>query len=308
MRTFWSLIIVCTLAVLILWLLEERPTSPSPPGPSNQLTQPLRNDRPSSSTASPSEEVASVTLELAGSAQTSSPNKSESEGTSDDTAPAQPTTTLEEQLRTSAELRDDLPEIALADDSSTDSIGTDDADSNTEASQPGLTLGLDKSIPFVTITPGSITRGLSGELDIDDEFTLKGSGTQEDPYLPSWEYLFSAGDTYKPRIGKNDLAQRIALLDGTWVTIAGHTAFPLVVGESSEMLVMLNQWDGCCIGVPPTPFDAIEVRLKEAVKTGPKHSFNYGTVTGRMKVDPYLIENWLVGLYILEQSDLQNDL
>ena len=31
------------------------------------------------------------------------------------------------------------------------------------------------------------------------------------------------------------------------------------------------------------------------------------TVTGRLKVDPYLIENWLVGLYILENSSLSKD-
>ena len=172
----------------------------------------------------------------------------------------------------------------------------------------GLDLGMDRSIAHATVVPGTIVRAGPTKLMVDGEFELKGSGTPEDPYLPSWEYLFSAGGVYKPRQGVDDLPQRIALLDDQWVTIAGHTAFPLVTGESSEMLVMLNQWDGCCIGVPPTPFDAIEVRLQEAVPTGPKHSFNYGTVTGRMKVDPYLIQDWLVGLYILEESELRDDL
>ena len=68
---------------------------------------------------------------------------------------------------------------------------------------------------------------------------------------------------------------------------------------------MLNQWDGCCIGVPPTPFDAIEVGLTEAVMRGPKHSISFGTITGRLKVGPYLIEDWLVGLYLLEEGTLQ---
>ena len=172
----------------------------------------------------------------------------------------------------------------------------------------GLDLGMDRTIAHATVVPGTIVRTSPTALSVDGEFELKGSGTLEDPYLPSWEYLFSAGGVYKPRQGIDDLPQRIALLDDQWVTIAGHTAFPLVTGESSEMLVMLNQWDGCCLGVPPTPFDAIEVRLQEAVPTGPKHSFNYGTVTGRMKVDPYLIQDWLVGLYILEESALTDDL
>ena len=217
---------------------------------------------------------------------------------------------LQEQLLASAEERTDLPALQTTDQPPANDVSeaAEDADRGSEPAVPSLTLGMDKSIPFATITPGRVIRVLPNQLEVDDEFTLNGSGTREDPYLPSWEYLFSAGDTYKPRIDQDELPQRIALLDGTWVTISGHTAFPLVVGESDEMLVMLNQWDGCCIGVPPTPFDAIEVRLQEAVPTGPKHSFNYGTVTGRIKVDPYLIENWLVGLYILEESELQSDL
>ena len=64
---------------------------------------------------------------------------------------------------------------------------------------------------------------------------------------------------------------------------------------------MLNQWDGCCIGVPPTPYDAIEVKLLEPAKRGGRHaSFNFGGVRGTFRVDPYLVENWLVGLYILD--------
>jgi hypothetical protein len=79
-----------------------------------------------------------------------------------------------------------------------------------------------------------------------------------------------------------------------------------MVSETKELLVMLNQWDGCCIGVPPTPYDAIEVKLTEPAKRGGKHAtFNYGTVEGRLKVEPYLVENWLVGLYLLEDAQLK---
>ncbi|MEE2680756.1 MAG: hypothetical protein VX641_00100 [Planctomycetota bacterium] len=287
MRTFWSLIAVSTLALLILWLLQ------APTGDPRVSTPLLESPRmPSKESARPSAESNSTDW------ATAEPLPS-GEGSE---AASETRDTLEDQLLTSAQERDDLPALETADSKPTM------RDSGPDAAKTGLSLGLDKSIPYVTITPGSIIRSLPDQLEVDGEFTLKGRGTREDPYLPSWDYLFSAGTTYKPRIGKDELPQRIALLDGAWVTISGNTAFPLVVGESSEMLVMLNQWDGCCIGVPPTPFDAIEVRLQKAVKTGPKHSFSYGTVTGRMKVDPYLIENWLVGLYILEESDLQNDL
>jgi hypothetical protein len=74
-----------------------------------------------------------------------------------------------------------------------------------------------------------------------------------------------------------------------------------MVSETKELIVMLNQWDGCCIGVPPTPYDAIEVKLLEPAKRGGRHaSFNFGGVRGTFRVDPYLVENWLVGLYILD--------
>ena len=42
----------------------------------------------------------------------------------------------------------------------------------------------------------------------------------------------------------------------------GTSKVVAIVGEVNEALVMLNQWDGCCIGVPPTPYDAVEVRLR----------------------------------------------
>jgi len=173
--------------------------------------------------------------------------------------------------------------------------------------KPIVKAGLDVEIAKAEVIEGRIRQLSERSLWVDGEWTLNGSGTRADPYEPTWEYLFSAADTYQPRLGENEIPQRIALLDGKWVRIAGFTAFPLVVGETREMLVMLNKWDGCCIGGPPTPFDALEVHLNEAVQRGPKHSISFGTVTGRLKVDPYLIENWLVGLYILENSSLSRD-
>lgn len=174
-----------------------------------------------------------------------------------------------------------------------------------------LTDGLDLEIENTTIAPGTITRIKPGELEVDGEWTLEGLGTQESPYLPSWEYLYSAADSYQPRLGENTIPQRIAMLHDKWVKIAGFTAYPLVTGEVTELLVMLNRWDGCCIGVPPTPFDALEVRLTEAISRATstkKHQITYGTVTGRLQIDPYLIEKWLVGLYVLEESSMNSDL
>ena len=210
-----------------------------------------------------------------------------------------PALALADELAQSAKITDRNPTGA----DSTPSEESDQPDSKSAGDL--LTIGMDRSITSATVLQGNIRRVGPDELEVDEEFTLEGDGSEENPYRPSWEYLYSAGDTYAPRLGKNEIPQRIALLDGMWVKISGYTVFPLVSGQTTELLVMLNQWDGCCIGVPPTPFDAIEVGLNDPVTRGPKHGLTYGTLTGRLKVDPYLIEDWLVGLYLLEEASLE---
>ena len=175
--------------------------------------------------------------------------------------------------------------------------------------EPGaVDTGLDRKIAGSTIVPGNIvpkTDARTGErlLYADGRYEIRGDGTEASPYRVSWECLASASETYVPRLNEHDMPQRVALLDGAWVQIEGYLAFPLMVSETKELLVMLNQWDGCCIGVPPTPYDAIEVKLLEPAKRSGAHAtFNFGGVKGRLRVDPYLIENWLVGLYVLEDA------
>jgi hypothetical protein len=175
--------------------------------------------------------------------------------------------------------------------------------------EPGaVDTGLDRKIAGSTVVAGNIvpkTDARTGErlLYADGRYEIRGDGTKESPYRVSWECLASASETYVPRLNEHDMPQRVALLDGAWVQVEGYLAFPLMVSETKELLVMLNQWDGCCIGVPPTPYDAIEVKLLEPAKRSGAHAtFNFGGVKGRLRVDPYLIENWLVGLYVLEDA------
>ena len=111
-----------------------------------------------------------------------------------------------------------------------------------------------------------------------------------------------------PRLAEKKLPARIAFLSGKHVRISGYLAFPLIAPTASECLVMLNQWDGCCIGVPPTPYDAVEVKLGISMKGWKKHTLNFGAVSGVFKVEPYLVENWLVGLYMLEGATVDREL
>src|SRR5690606_32151497 len=102
---------------------------------------------------------------------------------------------------------------------------------------------------------------------------------------------------------------RIDLLDGKQVKITGYIAFPLMVSQANELLLMMNQWDGCCVGVPPTPYDGIEVRLSRAVPaTSGINVFHYGSITGTFKVDPYIVNNWLVGMYLIEEASLEMEM
>ena len=171
----------------------------------------------------------------------------------------------------------------------------------------GLPLGLDRTIASARVLPGLIVRNADGSLTADGKHRIDGEGTRERPYRIDWSCLASASQTYVPRLKQDGIPQWVAMLDGAWVRIDGYVAFPLMLQETKEILCMLNQWDGCCIGVPPTPYDAIEVQLTEPLKPNRRHAFQFGAVTGRLRVDPMLVENWLVGLYRMEEATLRQD-
>ncbi len=173
---------------------------------------------------------------------------------------------------------------------------------------PRLDLGLDKEILDAKVVPGELVRLGDDRIVADGEFTIRGEGTRDSPYRVSWELLASAADGYRPSLGERDIPQRIAALDGAWIRIDGYVAFPLGGAESTEILAMLNQWDGCCIGIPPTPYDAIEVALSAPVPRSQRHAVTFGSLTGRLQVSPYLVENWLVGLYLMDDAELRIEL
>lgn len=142
-----------------------------------------------------------------------------------------------------------------------------------------------------------------GTKRINDRFILAGEGTQENPYQITWDYLTSARSTYRPRDGFKDIPAHVKMLDGKFVKLGGYLQFPLASPEPKELLVMLNQWDGCCIGVPPTPYDAIEVSLNQPATRGEKFAVE-GSLVGKLEIDPYLVGDWLIGLYLLGDASI----
>jgi hypothetical protein len=157
------------------------------------------------------------------------------------------------------------------------------------------------SLKDYEIEPGDIKPQPDGTTLVDGRYTIKGDGSEANPFRVPWEMLVSANEVFDPSKSLNKIPQRIAMLEGKHVRLTGYVAFPLMVQRPRELLSMLNQWDGCCIGVPPTPYDAVEVKLKKAV--GNKERFaNAGMVQGVFRTEPYVVKNWLVGLYVLADA------
>lgn len=159
----------------------------------------------------------------------------------------------------------------------------------------------DRKARWGEVVPARKSEQPDGSTLFDERFSLTGKGTPEDPIVVTWDYLVSASETYQPRLGKNRLPERITYLDDKWVRVVGYVAFPILSTSPNEMLSMRNMWDGCCIGVPPTPYDAIEVRLKDGASPQ-QRLMRFGSVEGKLTVDPYVKGNWLLGLYVMDDA------
>ena len=158
---------------------------------------------------------------------------------------------------------------------------------------------------IATITaapPTTLTRGSNNQIEVDGRYTILGSGTELDPYRVTWELLKSAYETMDLNGSRTTPPKRLEMLNGTYVQISGYLAPPLWGQETKELLVLLNRWDGCCIGLPPTPFDCIEAQLSAPMKLGAAHTISYGTIRGKFIVEPFKAGTFLIGLYRLEEA------
>lgn len=140
-----------------------------------------------------------------------------------------------------------------------------------------------------------------GSLSVEGVGVVPGSGTVQRPFVLDWEVLRSVQREFNPRQGRSEVPDWLKRLDGKRVRVEGNTLLPVVAQTADELLVMQNPWDGCCLGVPPTPYDAIEVKLANAQRMGNSPT-SYGQVEGVFKVDPYIVSGWLLGLYLVEDA------
>jgi hypothetical protein len=139
---------------------------------------------------------------------------------------------------------------------------------------------------------------------IEERFEIAGRGTHDDPYRISWPLLASAQETIDAEHNKLDAPHWIVPLDGSWVELAGYLAPSTALTETRELLVTMNKWDGCCIGLPPTPFDSLEVKLMEPVEFQGKHLIRFGIVRGQLRIEPFAVGGFLIGLFRLDNATI----
>ncbi len=149
-------------------------------------------------------------------------------------------------------------------------------------------------------------RLVAGGAVLGERFEVRGAGTMGEPYVIGWDVLMSAQETYRPRQGKKDIPEWVRQIDGKYVRVDGFIVLPVMGGVMNEVLLARNEWDGCCIGVPPTAYDSIEVRLRtDGSQVGGRHAVNYGSIVGKISVDPYLWKDWLISMYVMEDAVIE---
>jgi len=138
-----------------------------------------------------------------------------------------------------------------------------------------------------------------------DAIPTLGRGTELEPFRIGWDLLGLGRDATRDD-GSLELPPGLKAVDGAWIEIDGYFAAPLAVETTRELLVMLNRWDGCCIGVPPTAFDCIETTLAEPITLRGRHQIRFGPVRGILRIEPFRVGELLLGLYRLEAASLRD--
>ena len=154
-----------------------------------------------------------------------------------------------------------------------------------------------------TRTPNEVLHRIDERtIELDKRFRVIGGGRDDDPYRISWELLTSASAYIDPAQLAVTPPPWIRLLDDTVVEISGYYSTPLRVDRTKSLMLTLNRWDGCCVGLPPTPFDAIDLVLREPLEMKGLHLLRFGTFRGRMRVEVFEAAGYLIGLYRIEDA------
>ncbi|MCI0342031.1 MAG: DUF3299 domain-containing protein [Planctomycetales bacterium] len=99
----------------------------------------------------------------------------------------------------------------------------------------------------------------------------------------------------------DDLPKEVRDMDGKEVLLMGHLLVPYASGTVREFLIAKYPWDGCCMGVPPTIYTAVEVVLAKGQRLSDPTA-PLVTVRGRLSVKPQFIDGYPTGLYKIEEA------
>lgn len=299
MKVFWTLLVLGLLAAGILAVVGGKPSgSPAPasvdPAP---IRQPAKAMPEAPSPVSPAAELTRPSAPAPTPAPAPAPKLDDLLGTKPETEP--PASKPPAPAAPSPTAKVDTPKPAAE--------PSKPAPATAKAAEGDLVeVPEHPKFPSAKLQKAKVIRKPDGSLWIDDRYRVTGKGTEDDPFKLPWELMTSTKDSYNPQLGLMKMPQRVVMFDGKHVKLTGFTAFPLSAQTPKEMLVMLNQWDGCCIGVPPTAYDAVEVRLAKAGTAEDKLNV-HGSVTGVFQVDPYESNGWLMGLYLMNDAHAEYD-
>ena len=175
------------------------------------------------------------------------------------------------------------------------------------APAPPIVTTTTTTAPKVTVGAKAVVERIDHQtVRIDGKYLVRGSGSESDPYQITWELLTSAARTVDASKSIYEVPGRIADLRGAWVQISGYWAPPLQVFQTKEAMFMLNKWDGCCIGLPPTPFDSIEATFTKPFAVQGQHLYRYGTIKGRLEIEPFAAGMFLLGFYRLHDAVMES--
>lgn len=283
MRTFWIAILLLAVAV-IAWMSRDDAARPNPALATNNTDVTVGDAPPTN---------AAVNI----------PNMrgSNSPATSPDDASIVSTAGALRAPNASPAIAPGAPATASSSNDDAQALADELAKSSDDSQEDDIADVLDDgSVPAPSNNDAAPATGSI----IDGTYVLGGDGSAESPFEITWDLLILASQTFQPRQGKTDIPPQVQAMHGKHIKIAGYFALPMASTDPKEVLFMLNMWDGCCIGIPPSPFDAIEVRLREPL-SGQKQVANYGTLSGTLKVDPYVENGWLLGMYLMEDGSLE---
>ena len=136
---------------------------------------------------------------------------------------------------------------------------------------------------------------------VDQLYVVRGQGTTNDPYVVTWDLLLSAAETYAPSAGSWELPKRLRWLDGKQLQIRGFLTSPTRANKSDHLLLTWSALDACCLGPPPNPCQAVEVKLESPI-TLDRHVLIGVTVEGTFKLEPRVIGGLGLSLFRLDNA------